>query len=249
MVSFDPKVKAIDEDNNVTSQQLREDGNSGRLFQAATDHYYPDDVSMEEDDPEVDSPEMDDDMFHSASQNYFESDMELSFRGSHHLNSVADFDFQDDTEPSDWNDAGMEADSTSDTVPSTLGSEEFMNRSNAQGNDDDSDNESIDLYDLEKKDPVEKEKKEEEHPDKVIAKEMGKGLFMSGAAMLGLPIIYGWIMKLFCRGGDNQEDVATGAVQQHGADIAASGMDSRAQMLQQVGEESSRRVGGAFFQQ
>ena len=178
--------------------------------------------------------------------------------------SNAGHDFQD-TSASSYDLEGGAADSDGEAFLDSLPSEDYtMSFQGFEGqlhtldlNDSLSDNasatESIPSVvesEATQSDVFSNEEEKEENPDKVFAKEMGKGILASGAAMFGLPIVMGWVMGAFRK----SDDTDVGALQQVAVQPQGTGglehtMTRQEMMMQQAAEHSSRRAGGAFIQQ
>ena len=182
MVRFASEVKAIDNEDNVTTQPLRDDD----IGPSSPTHDHEEEGSLSE---RLGNENDDENAF---SESYFDSSLEMSLRGGQafdtgFLMSDCGVGLDDTTNHSEMDQVGLEVNSTTDTDPSTDGSEEDS-------------------------DPAKKKDEEEENMDKKIAKEMGKGLLFQGALFLGIPILIAWFTKLFgrccCRGGNGDDDVA-----------------------------------------
>ena len=248
MVSFDSDVLAHGPLGETTHEALR-DASSGGLLAASSNVL--DDFSESSFDLNGPASAAEEGSFMDAFENeeYFMSQMEMSFRGGDMMaagdsgglegaEDVMDLLMEEEGDPTKgMNDIFVDARNQMETNNATDVPPENLLR----GDSVPSLNPSETSSDL----PADKEPKvPEEHPDVTIGKGMIKGVMMQGGMMLGIPYLMGFITKIFRNSQD--DDVAAVANQ-----AGPSGLDNSTQevvntsrrqlMMQQAGEESSRR--------
>lgn len=242
-ILFQESVEAIDSENRVTTERLRQ-------AQPPASNFFGEDPSEASLDWNTDHGHP-----HDDGEYYFQSEMEMSFREL----GDSDFDYNDNDDDHNMDDNDDDDNMDLEDV--------FFDANKSADNlelydDGDESLPSLHPSDATSGDSGNLKQKEQEHPDAVMGKGMLKAMATQGAVMLGLPYIMGFFAKFFRKAANDNEDDVAGVLNQAGGGLEntassttttsssaqtaanqAANLSQRQLMMQQAAEDSSRRGG------